>query len=183
MNEELGEQIRSNFELKDTYELLMIWKKNNRVVWSDAAFIVLEDILKERLRIIPPQDKPIFEQDEDIQDNDGFEDWEISLLDNEEQPELYEVEKVLILKNNINKTATAVIIVNILLGLLNLQFIQALLQGVPMSFITSVQSLPNELGTLLSVGLRIAITYFPLKALVYILRILMEMEFNSRKTN
>jgi hypothetical protein len=35
--------------------------------------------------------------------------------------------------------------------------------------------------TSLSTGLQIALTYLPLNALVHILRILMEMEYNSRK--
>ncbi|HUI89456.1 MAG TPA: hypothetical protein VLX61_12105 [Anaerolineales bacterium] len=36
---------------------------------------------------------------------------------------------------------------------------------------------------LIGIGLQILTTYFPLKALAYILRVLMEMEFNSRKSN
>ncbi|MBL8077031.1 MAG: hypothetical protein JNM55_03640 [Anaerolineales bacterium] len=180
-NEELRKQIRNNFELKDTYELLMIWKKNNRVVWSDTAFEILESILKERLGKVLPQDNPIYERDEAIEDDNDFEDWEVKLLDNEDQPELYEATKVLELIRNINKVAIGIIIINVLHGLLNFQFIRALLLGTPMSFAESVQSIPNELGIIFTVGLKILVTYFPLKALNQILRILMEMEFNSRK--
>ncbi len=182
MNEDLHDPIRNNFELKDTYELLMIWKANNRIVWSDMAFEILENILKERLRTIPPQNEPILELEEVDRDNDGLEVWEANLLHIEDQPGLYEVEKVLRLKNNINRIAIWVIIVNIFIGLLDFQFVKAMIQGIPLSFIETIQSMPKDLGTILSVGLKIAITYFPLKALVYILRILMQMEFNSRKT-
>jgi len=73
------------------------------------------------------------------------------------------------------------VIVYVLLGFLNFQLVRAFLQGVPMSFSELSRSLPDAIFTILSVGLQIAITYFPLKALAQILRILMEMEFRSRK--
>ena len=183
MSEDLRDQIRNNFEQKDIYELLMIWKANNRIVWSDTAFGILENILKERLRTLPPQNEPIIELEEVDRSNIVLEVWEANLLDDEDQPGLYEVEKVLRLKNNINRIAVWVIIVNIFIGLLDFQFVKAMIQGIPLSFIETIQLIPKELGTILSVGLKIAITYFPLKALVYILRILMQMEFNSRKAN
>ncbi|MBK9210916.1 MAG: hypothetical protein IPL71_22595 [Anaerolineales bacterium] len=90
MSEELREQIRNNLNLKDIYELLEIWKTNDRVEWSDTAFEVLREILRERIREIPQQDKPILVHEELVQDNDGFEDWEIKLRDNNNQPELYD---------------------------------------------------------------------------------------------
>ncbi|HET9907842.1 MAG TPA: hypothetical protein VFQ23_14420, partial [Anaerolineales bacterium] len=43
------------------------------------------------------------------------------------------------------------------------------------------QAAPDLLILTLDLFIRIAIIYFPLKALEQILRILMEMEFNSRK--
>ena len=187
MSNELREQIRNNLNLKNIYELLEIWKINNRVVWSDTTFEVLREILKERMGEVPPQDEPIFENNQDSEvenDNvdDGLEEWEAQLLDDENQPELYDTLEVLELRDNIDKVAFAAIVVYILLGLLNFSFVRMLLQGIVLSPSELVQSIPSMLFTTLSIGFRIVITYFPLKALTQILRILMEIEFNSRKS-
>jgi hypothetical protein len=185
MSNELREQIRNNLNLKNIYELLEIWKTNNRVVWSDATFEVLKEILKERIGEVPPQDEPILENKEDSEEsddiNDGLEEWEAKLLDDENQPELYDTLDVLRLRDNIDKVAFAAIIIYVLLGLLNFSFTRMLFQGIVLSPSEIVQSIPDMLFTTLSVGFRIVITYFPLKALSQILRILMEMEFISRK--
>ena len=126
-------------------------------------------------------DKPILESRWNPQENDGLEEWEADVLDNADQPELYDTLDIVMLRQAINKVAVASIIIYILLGLLNLPFIRMLFQGVVLSPSEIAQSMPDILFTILSVGFRIVITYFPLKALGQILRILMEMEFNSRK--
>jgi len=181
MSDELRNQIRNNLSLKDTNELLEIWKINDRVEWSDTAFEVLREVLRERVKETPPQDEPILEHKEEPMQDDGLEEWETKLLDDENQPELYNTLEVLKLRDNINKVAIGVIIVYVLLGLLNFQFVSAFLQGTPISFSETLRSLPNAMFTILTIGLQIVITYFPLKALAHILRILMEMEFRSRK--
>jgi hypothetical protein len=181
MNNERHEQIRKNLDLKNIYELLEIWKTNDRVMWSDATFEVLREILRERMREVPPQDEPILDNEETAEENDGLEEWEAALLDNENQPELYDTLDVVMLRQMINKVAIASIIVYILLGLLNFPFVRMLFQGVVLSPSEIAQSMPDILFTTLSVCFRIVIIYFPLKALEQILRILMEMEFNSRK--
>jgi hypothetical protein len=40
---------------KDTEELLAVWKKNDRVSWSDNTFEVVRQILIERTGSVPPQ--------------------------------------------------------------------------------------------------------------------------------
>jgi hypothetical protein len=181
MNNERQEQIRKNLNLKNIYELLEIWKTNDRVAWSDATFEVLKEILKDKMREVPPQDEPILDNDENAEGNDGLEEWEADLLDNEKQPELYDTLEVVMLRQMINKVAIASIIVYTLLGLLNFSFIRMLFQGVVLSPSEIGLSIPDMMFTTLSTGFRIAVTYFPLKALEQILRMLMEMEFNSRK--
>jgi hypothetical protein len=181
MSEELRGQIRNNLSLKDIDELLDIWKTNNRVEWSDTTFDVLREMLGERIGEIPPQDEPILEYKENIRGDDGIEGWEEKLLDDDNQPELYDTLEVLSLRDNINKVAVAAIVIYILSGLSNIQYARALLQGVPLSLSETTQSLLPTAITILAIGLRIALVYFPLKALTHILRILMEMEFSSRK--
>ena len=185
MSNELRKQIYKNMNVKDTDELLDLWQTNNRVEWSDEAFEAIKDILKERDMEIPEQDDPIYEnieEDEDMED-DGLDEWEAKVLDDENQPEFYDTLEVITLKDNINKTAKAVIIVYILMNLANIPYFSFLVgsyfpsgeEFVPLVYFISF------LFAILSAAVTIAISYFPLKALVQILRILMEMEFNSRK--
>lgn len=178
MSDDLRGQIYRNLESKETDELLEIWKTNDHVEWSDIAFDALEEILKKRIDDLPPQNNPILEyQDED---DDDLEDWEAKLLDNENQPEFYDTLEVLTLNKNINKFAKIYIFVTIGLVIINFGYFQSLLQGV----IPSLGELPSIIWSILitsvAVGIDIVIVYFSLKALAYILRILMEMEFNSR---
>jgi len=183
MSTELREQIRNHLDMKDLYELLEIWKTNNRVEWSDTAFDVLREILEERISEVPPQNEPILKPEEHTLDDltDDLEEWEASLLNREDQPELYNTQDVLALIGNINKVAIAAVVIYALLWLLSLSFVRTLFQGVMFTVSDVLQSLPNMLSSFLGIVLTIAIIYFPLKALALVLRILMEMEFNSRK--
>ena len=70
MNNNLRTEIRSRMTPKDTDELLEIWRTNNRFDWSDDAFDVIEQILKERGVEIPEQNKPISEPKEE--ENNGY---------------------------------------------------------------------------------------------------------------
>lgn len=178
MSQELRNQIYKNFSEKETKELLEIWQKNDRVEWTDLAFEVLEEVLRKRVKNIPSQNKPIFQYQES--ENEALEDWEIKLLDNKNQPELYDVLEVLNLKDNINKVAIAVIVVYTILAITNLKFIQEMLNGYYPTLDELPEILSNLFLTILLASLRIATAYFPLKALAHVLRILMEIEFNSR---
>ncbi len=182
MSDQLREEIRNNLKLKDIYELLEIWRINNRVVWSDTTFEVLRELLEERIGEVPPQDEPILENKEDFEEKDNrLEEWETRLLNDENQPGLYNTLDVLKLRHNVNKVAIAAIVVYLLLALLNFSFIRMLFQGIVLSPSEIVKSFPDMMFTIFSVSFQIVITIIPLKALVQILRILMQMEFNSRK--
>jgi hypothetical protein len=180
MSDELREQIRNNLEMKDLYELLEIWKTNNRIEWSDTTFEVLKEILEERVGEVPLQNEPILNMEEDTPND--LEEWEANLLQREDQPELYNTQDVLHLIDNINKLAIAAIVIYALQWLLSLSFIRTLFQGVMFTSADVLQALPNMLFTFLGILLIIAVIYFSLKALALVLRILMEMEFNSRKS-
>lgn len=185
MNNDLRYQIYKNMDLKETDELLDIWQTNDRAEWTDITFEVVEEILKKRVGSVPSQDEPILESDDEKKSegklDDDLENWETKLLDSEDQPDFYDTLEVLTLRDNINKTAKAVIVVYILLGLVNLRGFQGLLSGT----FPSMGEIPLILWWLFvsvfAAGIQIAVVYFPLKALAHILRILMEMEFNSRK--
>lgn len=179
MNTKLRNHIRANFSARDTEELLKIWKTNDRVEWSDMAFEVLGEILKERLDVLPEQGEPIHAHEE----TDGLEEWQAKVIDSEEQPEIYDTVEVVDAIANIDKVARAVVIVYALTGVMSSYAFEAIAKGA-VSFSDMDQWLPvlwNLFTTVLSTAIQIAVVYFPLKALAHILRILMEMEFNSRK--
>lgn len=177
MNKGLREQIYKKFDEKETNELLEIWQTNNRIEWSDLAFEVLEEVLKQRKLKLTKQNEPITEYKEE-DDDENLEEWETKLLDKEDQPEFYDVLEILSLKDNINKVAKAAVIIIIVTRLLNTYVIQSLIIGEIPTFDVNI-FLPFFI-TILATGLYVAIAYFSLQGLAYILRILMEMEFNSR---
>lgn len=182
MSSDLRKQIYANLNSKDTEELLDIWKTNDRVEWSDLAFEVLEEILSQRVDDLPEQGKPILEKSEE-EPADDLEDWEAKILDSENQPELYDTLEVISTVDNINKVAKASIFVYAFVGLVSSYGFQGIILGA-VSFTNIEELLPalwSIFISILNISLQIAIVYFPLKALTYILRILMEMEFNSRK--
>lgn len=184
-SEELRRGIYSNLNLEETEALLRIWLANNRSEWSDEAFQVIKEILEERKVEIPEQGETVIYEDEkeEILHDERLEEWEAKLLDDEHQPEFYDTLEVITLKENLDKTAKAVIVVNILVNSISISYNSYLVgayfprgeEFTPLVYLIAI------IITALSAALSIAIVYFPLKALSYILRILMEMEFNSRK--
>ena len=179
MSSELRKQIYANLNSKDTEELLDIWETNDRVEWSDLAFEVLEEILSQRVDSLPKQNEPILEYDEE-EETDDLEDWEAKILDNKNQPELYDTLEAIDTISNINKVAKAVIVIYAVYSIISSYFFESLLTGA-ISPEMLASALWNLFTTLVVTAVQIAIVYFPLKALSHILRILMEMEFKSRK--
>ena len=183
MSTDLHDQIYRNMNLKETEELLAIWQANNRDEWSDEAMEIVRDILTERAVEIPNQTESTTENEAEALIEDDLDEWEIKLLDDENQPEFYDPLEVIDLKDHINKIAKAVIVVYILESLGVFQFYISMVR----SYFPSFQAYAPLIFFIafivagLSTAVSIAIIYFPLKALTNILRILMEMDFRSRK--
>ncbi len=53
MNDDLRNEIYSNMNLKETDELIDIWEQHNLDEWTDVAFDVIEEILRDRLGELP----------------------------------------------------------------------------------------------------------------------------------
>lgn len=138
---------------------------------------------REKSQIIPNQENESVEQKATDKTADGLEKWEEKLLDDNNQPELYDTLKVLELRDKINRAGTGIVIAWILIALLNFQVIKMLLHGTSISYSDLEKSIQPMLVTSLTIAVQIATTYLPLKALSHVLRILMEMEFNSRKAD
>jgi len=186
MSDDLRQMIRNNLNLKETDELLSIWQTNDRAAWTDMTFELIEEILRERLGEVLPQTGPQLlaptANGDEKAGEDGLADWEEKLLADEGQPEFYDPLEVVSLVNTINKVALASIVLNVIVGLNLLGSYRDISLNL---FQMNKEAVLTVLFILLTIvagtGLEIVLTYFPLKALAYILRILAEMEFNSRK--
>ena len=184
MSSKIYKQIYSNMNLKETDELLKIWRTHDRLEWSETTFEVIREILETRGAEIPEQDEPIYEHAETTEDDTyGFTEIELKIVDDENPPEFYDPLEVMQISKWIEKAAQASIILAVVLGLIELPELRRIVT----SYFYQNQRLiplatPIALG-ILSVGIifQIAITYFPLRALAHTVNILMEMEFNSRK--
>lgn len=174
MSNDLRKQIYDNLNLKETDELVEIWKKNDRVEWAEDTFNIIRDILQERLGELPLQDEPILEY------TDGNED------ENEDLPELYNPREVLRLEKWLYRAAIASIVASVISSLLGLPQTQRivlsyfLVNGSGSDFVAWLIAIVIFTFAVL---LQSILIYFPLKALGFILKMLMEMEFNSRGMN
>lgn len=181
MSNNLRNQIYSNLNMKDTEELVEIWQTNDRVEWSETTFDVLQEILRERLGELPPQDEPILEYTDDNEVEDIETDFEF-LIDDENFPEFYDPYEVLQLEKWLYKAAIAAIIASAISSLIALPQLKAtvlsyFLGNLEWSFVAWLIAI---VIFAFGVALQSIIIYFPLKALGSILKILMEMEFRSR---
>ena len=182
MNNEFRQQIYNELNLRETDDLLDIWQENDRVEWSDDAFEVISEILRSRAVEIPQQDQAIYEHDE-VKDYD-LSDEELKIINDENPPDFYDPFEVLRLSKWTGLAIKVMIGLIIVQNLLNSSTSFRVAQSY---FVGSKYVLGAYPITLLIVAANIAIgillIYMPLKFLSQILRILMEMEFRSRKTS
>jgi hypothetical protein len=181
MSNELRQEIYNNLNLKETEELVEIWQKNDRVEWSETTFDVLQEILQQRLGELPPQDEPIFEYtdtEEEIKPDDE------QTIDDDNQPEFYQPREVLWLDKWLYRAAIAAIVASVISSLLELPRMQRITLSYFAGNSLSAANLWSWVIAIVvfsfAVVLQCILIYFPLKALGTILKILMEMEFNSR---
>jgi hypothetical protein len=62
-------QIHNEMRLKETHELVDIWKSRNREVWSDTVLDVVKEILLERLIELPSQE---LEAEKEMSEDDRY---------------------------------------------------------------------------------------------------------------
>ncbi|MFZ5888988.1 MAG: hypothetical protein ACOYYF_16190 [Chloroflexota bacterium] len=182
MSNSLRKQIYNNFKSKETDELVEIWQKNDRTKWSEDAFSVIQEILQERLGELPPQNAPILEHEDTECENDEDKTDFVFLMDDENLPEFYNPYEVLQLENWLNKAAVASIVASVVSSLIVLPQAHRIILSYFMGDTSKnfIAWLITVVFFIFGVGLQSIIIYFPLKALGSILKILMEMEFNSR---
>jgi hypothetical protein len=183
--DDIRQEIYTNFNRKETDELVRIWQLNNRYEWTDEAIETVGKILQERLGDLPPQNEPNLEPPQsEVLDEKPFEDGSPldAHLDDENLPEFYDPWEVLKLEKWINRTAVGVIIISAIQCLLYFPTYQrsamAWFSGeIRYSLIAGVIAVVE---IALAIFLEFIVVYLPLRALASILKILMEMEFTSR---
>lgn len=187
MSNNLRQQIHDRMNLKETDELLEIWQANDRFEWSDEAFDVIKEILQERVADIPEQGEPVYEHIEEESDklDREFSKEELAIIDDENPPDFYDPFDVLLTIKRLDWMMKAMIAFIIMYNIVNFPNSANIVRGF---FVLSAASpilefIISVLVAFLNAVLGIIVMYVPIKALANILRILMEMEFRSRKAD
>lgn len=183
MSDNLRAQIYNNMDLKSTDELLDIWQTNDREEWSENAFEIIREILAKRGVDIPEQDEFIPDDKNEMPRNvDGFTETELKIIDDENPPAFYDPFEVLKISGWIELAAKVMVGMVILYNLVHYSSTNNIIK---MWFSADPNPFLETIITLVLVALNAAISagisYFALITLSRILKILMEMEFNSRK--
>ncbi len=178
MNESdsLRRQIYNSLSLRQTEELLQIWTENKRWEWTDQAFEALEEILLGRLEELPEQNEPEY-----VQVDEQEREEELAFFD-ANPPEFYEPLEVLWLVRWIRRVAVAAAVSYFIGGIGQFSTIRNIVLSYFMNS-PGTHLLVGVISAILIVltsGVLAVLTYFSLRALASILRILMQMEFNSR---
>jgi hypothetical protein len=191
-DEALDKQIYERMNLLETDKLTDIWAKNDRLEWSDLTFEVIKEILQGRSVALPPQNDPAQEHPSPKKDPNQLKEFfgiaadaDRLPLSGESGPIFYKPQKVIALQNWINLAMIATIVACIADYIL---FFPGIRSTVSAFFAPSVRSnfIVVSMASIVAVSaivLQIAITVAALKGLSYILKILMQFEFNSRAGN
>jgi hypothetical protein len=192
-NDGVRREIYNTLSLQETEDLVEIWQKNDRVEYSDVAFDIIQEILQQRSIEIPPQNEAVLEhptQVNPILEKLGkfFKPDEAELSEfweQENQPAFYDPRQVIRLEKWINRAAMIAIpvyAINSIAAYSNMQsIIMSWFYSRPeLNWVAIIIAL---LITITAIAIQIGITYFTLKSVAYILKILMQFEFNSRGAN
>ncbi len=181
MDKSLRDQIQQNLELKDSRELLDIWRTNDRVEWSEEAFEAIRKILKKRKVKAGRRGRAIYEHVPKEKEY-KFSDLELKIIDDKNPPDFYDPFQVVQTGRWLEIAAKTMIGLVIASNLLDLprsyNIAQSYLRQYPNA---PVVYLVAFILFALDTAIGVLLTYFPLVALARILKILMEMEFHSRK--
>jgi hypothetical protein len=177
-NEEFRKQLYNNLNMRETEELTAIYEYNDHYEWDDLTFEVIKEILQKRLNEVPTQGKPVYEENK----TDEYEYDEEDIV-GVNAPVFYKPKETLWVVAWLNRAAIASLIISFLLNINNLAQTERVVLGtvfgghLEWEYLAWVFAFIN---LLLTVGWTFVTVYIPLKALEFILKILMETEFNSR---
>jgi hypothetical protein len=182
-------QIHERLNVRETDELLDIWLKNDRVEWSDLAFEIIKEILQERSVAPPAQNSPVYEHQPQKKIPNKLKEFLAIGDDTHRLPAageistiFYQPQKVILLQKWINLTMILAIVVNAARTIQEYANTQSYVSSILGSRAASNSIVFLIAGsiTIFTLALQIALTVTALKGLSYILKILMQFEFNSR---
>ena len=183
MSEELRRTIYRTLSLRETEDLLEIWRANDRSQWTEMALEVVEEILRERLGELPPRwEEGVSAADEAFAPDERDAEAAITVGMEAAQPRFYHPHQVLRLERRLQQVALGGVVLAFLRALLHLPATQ---QVVWTFFGQRAATHGLAWGIALvmagvAAALEGALLYFPLRALGNMLRILMEMERAAR---
>ena len=167
MGTDIRDQIFRKLNQKETDELITIWQTNDHKTWSETAFELIGNILQERLvdlnAIIQSNPHDTIEQSQE----------NLIIKPEKQLPSLYDPDKTLTIVKWLDWAANTIVIIFAIIAFLNLFLINR-------GFQFNLQWFGNAGLLILNISVQCIISYFPLKALSIVLRILMEMEIQSR---
>lgn len=178
MTENERETIYRNLILLDTDELVNHWLKHDDNEWMPIAFEVMEEILIERLGELPQQGyipskptPPVQEKRKSTSLN------ELKVLIKDNDPVFYDPNKVIILIKWIFRVLNGIIFLYVVQFLFNNWYYFDALKEYELS-----SALWIDIGfSFVTLLVTIFVLFVEMRTLAYILKILREMEINSRK--
>jgi hypothetical protein len=172
--------IYNNLNLLETDDLIGYWQKHDEEEWTPVAFDVIEKILIERLGDLPAKveyDETKMEMDIETSGEKSKLISELKTLIKDSDPVFYEPEKITLLVKWIFRSVNFLIILYVIqFALNNISLFRAL-------FVENYElfSFLMQIGfSIVALFITILATFFGYKALGYVLKILKEMELNSR---
>lgn len=178
MEENEWKTIYNNLSLRETDELQNFWLKHNENEWTPIAFDVMEKILMERLGELPQEESileaPVLTTNLNRRRN-SLEELKTIVSDND--PVFYDPDKVTLLVKWIFR------FMNILIVLFGIQFLYNVIYYFSIrSPFSSWTDILNYFGLdFITLLISISIVFVEYKVMGYVLKILREMEINSRK--
>jgi hypothetical protein len=165
---------------------LAIWAKNDHVEWSGPTFDVIKEILQRRLAALPPQNEPVYVYQPQEKASGKLKEFFGIVADTDSfstggrAPLFYKPQKVYVLQKWINLTVILAIIAK---AVDTIRSFPAFKSAVSYYLASRGDSIVVPIAyavTIFSVVLEIAFIVAALKGLSYILKILMQFEYNSR---
>ncbi|MBA4384658.1 MAG: hypothetical protein C0410_07970 [Anaerolinea sp.] len=179
MNESEWNTIYRNLSLKDTEDLIGYWQKKDRQEWTEIAFDVMEKILIERLGELPNKDDVDISNFNKILHNQKTNIYtELKALINDNDPVFYDPNKITLLVKWIFRC------MNILIILYITQFVfenVSLFRAIFFEDYGMSSLIIDLIFSILGLLIVIVMIFIQYKAMGYVLKMLREMEINSRK--
>lgn len=178
MDESAWNAIYEHLSWKETDELIGYWQRHDEEEWTAAAFEVMEKILIERLGELPGKDEIdnlLIKKDEPGGKSNPF--TELKTLINDTDPVFYNPNKITLLIKWVFRS------LNILIILYIIQYIFDNIRLFSMVFDENINTASIAFGIVTSLVvllITIVVIFVQYKALGYVLKILKEMEINSR---